>query len=122
MEVHEVVRVTGRTHSLTGIIVQWRDFDLDELLGRFNRYATVEARQMARQRRRARPVDVLLRPLLRFGWHYIARGEFRLGSQGVVHSGLKAAGEYMRWAKLWELQQPSHATRRDGLERAVRQY
>lgn len=120
MTVHEVVRVPGAVHRLTGIVVQWRGFDLDELLRRFNGYATAEARQLARNGRRARAVDVLLRPIARFCWHYAVRGEFRLGGRGLVHSGLKAASEYMRWAKLWELERPSPS--HDGLERSIRDH
>jgi hypothetical protein len=120
MAVHEVVRTAGRTHPLPGIVVQWRDFDLDELLGRFNRYATIEARQMATEGQRAYAVDVALRPLVRFGWHYVARREALLGGRGLVHSGLKAASEYMRWAKLWELQRHPDGDACGNLQRALR--
>jgi len=120
-DVHEQATVQGRTHQLPGILVQWRDFTIDELLRRFNRYATLESEQLARQGRRVRPIEVVLRPVARFGWHYVARGEFRLGARGLLHSALKATAEYMRCAKLWELQHQNDAAR-DGFDRAVKQH
>jgi (heptosyl)LPS beta-1,4-glucosyltransferase len=104
LQVHEVVRVPGTTHELPGQLLHWNEFTLDELVTLFNRYATVEARELAAAGRRTTAVEVVLRPLARFAWLYLGRGELRLGGHGAVHAGLKAAAEFMRYAKLWELQ------------------
>jgi len=106
MPVHEIVRCPGRTHLLPGWLLHWNDFDLDALITLFNRYATVEAHDLHDRGVRVRASSVVIRPVARFLWLYLARGEVRLGAHGVVHSGLKAASEFMRYAKLWELQQP----------------
>jgi (heptosyl)LPS beta-1,4-glucosyltransferase len=103
-EVHEVVRCPGMLHALRGPLLHWNEFTLDELLTLFNRYATIEARELAGAGRRTNALEVVLRPLARFAWLYLGRGELRLGGHGLVHAGLKAVSEYMRYAKLWELQ------------------
>ena len=104
MEVHEIVRVPGRYHQLDGLLLHWNDLSLDELSALFNRYATLEAAELHRKGVRSGPVKIAVRPVLRFLWHYVACGEARLGTPGLVHAGLKAQSEYLRFAKLWELQ------------------
>jgi (heptosyl)LPS beta-1,4-glucosyltransferase len=106
MPVHEVVRVPGRLHALDGILLHWNDLTLDELATLFNRYATVEAEDLHRRGVRAGPLALLGRPVLRFLWLYLARGEARLGTRGLIHAALKATSEFLRYAKLWELQHP----------------
>jgi (heptosyl)LPS beta-1,4-glucosyltransferase len=105
MTVHEELTCPGRRHRLEGVLLHWNDFSLDELITLFNRYATVEARALYTSGRRVHVLSVLSRPLLRFLWHYIAAGEFRLGQRGLMHSALKASSDFMRYAKLWELDQ-----------------
>lgn len=102
--VHEEVCCPGRRHRLPGLLLHRNDYTLDELVGLFNRYATLEAAELHAAGRRASAPAVVGRPLLRFLWHYVATGDARLGTRGVLHSGLKASAEYMRYAKLWELQ------------------
>jgi len=102
MAVHEVVRCPGSVHQLSGPLLHWNDLSLDELFSLFNRYASVEANDLYDRGVRAGALSVMVRPVLRFGWHYILRGEFLLGGRGVVHSAVKAASDLMRYAKLWE--------------------
>jgi glycosyltransferase involved in cell wall biosynthesis len=104
MNVHEEVRCPGRRHRLPGVLLHWNDSSLDELITLFNHYATVEAAELHAGGRRASAASVVYRPVLRFLWHYLGTGDIRLGGHGVVHSGLKAAADYMRYSKLWELQ------------------
>ena len=104
MAVHEVVRVPGAVHPLDGLLLHWNDLTLDELAALFNRYATLEAEDLHRRGARAGAASLLGRPVLRFLWLYVARGELRLGMRGLVHAGLKAVAEFLRYAKLWELQ------------------
>ncbi len=105
MAVHEEIRCPGRLHQLRGPLLHWNDFTVDELVALFNRYATVEARELDAAGVRAGPSHLVLRPVLRFLWHAVARGEARVGTRGVAHAGLKAAAELMRYLKLYELQQ-----------------
>jgi len=104
MAVHEEVRCAGARHRLDGVLLHRNDHTLDELITLFNRYASLEAAELHAAGRRARATDVVVRPALRFLWHYLGTGDVRLGARGLLHSGLKASADYMRYAKLWELE------------------
>ena len=108
MKVHEEVRFPGKVIPLQGILMHWRGYMMDEYITVFNRYATVEAEVLHERGCRANGSMILLRPILRFLWSYIARGGFRLGMRGLIHAMLQATSEYVRYTKLWEMQ---HATR-----------
>jgi (heptosyl)LPS beta-1,4-glucosyltransferase len=104
VSVHEEVACPGRRHRLRGLLLHWNGFSLDELVTLFNHYAGVEAAELYAAGRRASAATVVYRPILRFLWHYLGTGDVRLGGHGVVHSALKGAADFMRYAKLWELE------------------
>lgn len=104
MKVHEEVRFTGRAIPLDGILLHWRGYVMDEYITVFNRYATLEAQVLQENGYRLHPLIIILRPTLRFLWCYLAKGEFLLGTRGLIHALLKATEEYIRYAKLWEIQ------------------
>jgi glycosyltransferase involved in cell wall biosynthesis len=104
MEIHERVLAPGRLRALDGELLHWNDCSLDELLSIWNRNATVEARAMLAAGRRTSAAAVVGRPVLRFLWLYLLRGEARVRGHGLVHAALKASSDFMRLAKLWELQ------------------
>jgi len=104
MAVHEAVRVPGLCLALPGDLLHLSAMTIDDMVLNFNRYASVEARDLLERGRRTRPAEVLVRPVLRFAWQYLVIREFRLGGHGAVHAGLQAAREFLRYAKLWELQ------------------
>ena len=107
MSVHEEVRFPGKAVPLSGLLLHWNGLSVDEFVALFNRYATVEALALNASGTRARGLDLLIRPVSRFFWSYLARGGWRLGTRGLMHSALKASSDYMRYAKLWELQNVS---------------
>lgn len=104
MSVHEEVRFPGRAVPLSGVLLHWNDLNMDAYFSLFNRYATLEARSLEQSGVRARTLDLITRPVLRFFWSYFARGGWRLGTRGLMHALLKAGSDFMRYAKLWELQ------------------
>ena len=109
MPVHEEVRFPGESIPLGGVLLHWNGFTMDEFVPLFNRYATVEARTLDAGGKRATALDIFARPVLRFLWCYLARGGWRLGTRGLMHAMLKASSDYMRYAKLWELQNVTSA-------------
>jgi (heptosyl)LPS beta-1,4-glucosyltransferase len=104
MRVHEKVRFPGEAIPLQGILIHWRAYTMDEYITVFNRYATVEADVLNEKGRRANGYKIFLWPILRFLWNYVARGGARLGTRGLIHAMLQATSEYLRYAKLWEMQ------------------
>lgn len=103
MDVHEEVQLAGRAWPLNGMLIHWRGYTLNEYVPVFDRYATVEAASLHRQGVNLAAPKVLLRPLMRFAWLYFVRGDYRLGTRGLIHAMLKAFQEFLRYAKLWEL-------------------
>jgi (heptosyl)LPS beta-1,4-glucosyltransferase len=104
MRVHEEVRFPGEVIPLRGILIHWRAYTMDEYVTVFNRYATVEAEVLNEKGRRANGYRIFLWPILRFLWNYVARGGARLGTRGLIHAMLQATSEFIRYAKLWEMQ------------------
>jgi hypothetical protein len=99
--VHERLHVTGSTADLPGTIEHrsyetWADCR-DKLL----RYAAAGAEKARRAGRRAGPLDVLLRPPLRFLRMYVLQLGFLDGARGVAVCALAAAQVLMRYAELW---------------------
>jgi len=105
--VHEEVVCPGARHRLDGVLLHINHAPVDELLAGANRYASLEARELAAGGRRVSAAEVVLRPVARFLWHLVVVGEWRQRGHGVVHAGIKATAEFMRQAKRWELQQGS---------------
>jgi (heptosyl)LPS beta-1,4-glucosyltransferase len=104
MRVHEEVRFPGEAIPLRGVLIHWRAYTMDEYITVFNRYATVEAEILNEKGRRANGYRIFLWPILRFLWNYVARGGARLGTRGLIHAMLQATSEFIRYAKLWEMQ------------------
>ncbi|HYM80564.1 MAG TPA: glycosyltransferase family 2 protein [Candidatus Limnocylindria bacterium] len=99
--VHERVIVDGRIAELPGVIEhhsyeRWQDCR-DKLV----RYAAAGAERSRRAGRRAGPLDVLLRPPLRFIRMYLLQGGFLDGAHGLVLCALAAAQVLLKYAELW---------------------
>lgn len=103
MTVHEECHIKGRALPLNGALLHWRGYTMEDYFPLFNRYATLEAAALRQHGIRATPFSLVSRPVLRFLWLYIYKQEFRLGTRGLIHSLLKATSEFMRYAKLWEM-------------------
>lgn len=103
MAVHEEVLVPGERHPLDGALLHWRGYQLDDYVRTFDRYAAQEAAELVGNGARIGFLHVAFRPVLRFGWLYVVRGDWRLGTHGLVHSMLKGVHEFLRYARAWEL-------------------
>lgn len=108
MLIHEEVVAAGARIPLPGKLLHWRDFHLNERFNQDNRNATLEAAMMASQGARWNTARLVGKPILRFLWTYLACSAWRKGSHGLVFSLSRAMSEFMRQAKLWELQAVQH--------------
>lgn len=104
MEIHELVQVPGTVHPLGGRLLHWNDLTIDQFVTMFNRYATTEAREMYAAGKRTSAPEVLARPVLRMGWVLFFRGAIRLRGHGLMYAAMRGLGDFVRYAKLWELQ------------------
>lgn len=104
IRLHEEVLFPGKAIPLQGVLIHWRCYVMDEYISVFNRNATVEAEMLYEKGCRANGFTIFLRPILRFLWCYIARGGFRIGTRGFIYATVMATYEYIRYAKLWEME------------------
>jgi glycosyltransferase involved in cell wall biosynthesis len=104
MAIHELVQVQGTVHELAGTLLHWNDLTIDQFISMFNRYATTEARELYEQGARTNALEVLVRPILRMGWVLFFRGAIRLRGRGLMYASIRGFGDFVRYAKLWELQ------------------
>lgn len=103
--IHEEVIFPGRSIPLKpGFMVHCRNFTFQQQMHRLVDITQDEAAQMTNRGVRASAIKVIVWPLLRFLWVYVRKGGWRLGGPGLVHAGMVAVAEYLRWTTLWEKQ------------------
>jgi glycosyltransferase involved in cell wall biosynthesis len=102
--VHESVRADGAVGYLKNELEHHPYRDLSEHLIRMDRYTTLAARQMHEQGRRATVLGLLIHPRLAFFRNYVLKGGFRDGKAGLVISLVNSYYVFLKFAKLWELQ------------------
>jgi (heptosyl)LPS beta-1,4-glucosyltransferase len=102
--VHESVSVGGPVGSLRGELQHFAYRNIADHLETIDRYSTYAARQMREKGRRARVLDLAVHPPLAFLRNYAIHGGFRDGVPGFIISSMNAYYVFLKFAKLWELQ------------------
>ena len=103
--VHEAVAVRGTLGSLRHELQHYAYRDIADHLETIDRYTGYAARQMYESGRRASLVQIAGHPPLAFLRNYILRGGIRDGGPGLIISAMNAYYVFLKFAKLWELQQ-----------------
>lgn len=103
--VHESVTVHGSRGRLAGDLHHYAYRDIGEHLDTIDRYTALAAKQMFESGRRTHVLQLVVHPPLAFLRNYIARGGLRLGTAGFVVSALNTYYVFLKFARLWELQQ-----------------
>lgn len=110
--VHESVAVTGPVSRLRGELLHFPYRDIADHLRTIDEYTTLWSRDARRSGQRARTGDLLLAPAWAFLRNYLVRGGWRLGWVGFTISTLNSYYTFLKFAKLFELQeQPQSPTR-----------
>jgi len=105
MRVHSDVDVsTGKIGRIHGQFMHLTCPCFTEYLEKVNRYTLWSALSMYEKGKRVSMLGLLLRGPLRFLQMYFLRGGFLDGSAGVVVCGTTAYYNFLKYAKLWELQ------------------
>ncbi len=105
--VHERVEVKGPTRYLRHPMEHHTYRSLSEFLQRMDRYSTLAAEEMEREKRKFRHTDSLLRPPLTFLQMYLLRAGFLEGYAGFLLSLLYSFYTFAKYSKLKELQERS---------------
>jgi glycosyltransferase involved in cell wall biosynthesis len=102
--VHESVSVRGTTGRLRGELQHFAYRDVADHLETIDRYTTDAARQMHESGRRGSLLQIAGHPPLAFLRNYLMRGGIRDGVPGFIISALNSYYVFLKFAKLWELQ------------------
>ena len=97
------MEIQGKTLPLTQPLIHETYRTLADFFQRMDRYSTLAAREMNREGRKFRWVDVLFRPPLTFLQMYILRAGFLEGGDGLVVSVLYSFYTFAKYAKLREI-------------------
>lgn len=103
--VHEAVQVSGTTDRLHHSLLHDTYRTLAEFHERTGRYAELAAVQMKTEGRPFRITDLLARPAWTFFRMYLLRQGFREGLHGLLLCGLYAYYTFLKYARLWEMEQ-----------------
>lgn len=99
--VHERVRVEGRLGRLDGAIEHHSYATWDACVRKLTVYASAGAERARRAGRAAGPLDVVLRPPLRFLRMYVLQLGVLDGFHGLLVCALAAAQVFLKYAELW---------------------
>lgn len=102
--VHESVRADGPIGYLTNDLQHYAYRDIAHHHQAMDRYTTLAARQMHEQGRRAGVLDVVIHPPAAFLRNYLLKRGFMDGLPGFIISAMNAYYVFLKFAKLWELQ------------------
>lgn len=107
--VHSKVVVEGAAGRIDEVMYHDTYRNFDEFLTTSNRFTTWGAQDAYEKGKRARLIDLVLRPGQRFLKMYLFRLGFLDGYHGAVLCGLSAFSVFMKYAKLWNLERLSGA-------------
>lgn len=113
---HDRIDLRGDRRPLGGKLLHWNYRDLSDHIATIDTFSAKQAQGMREEGIRFRLRDLLVRPLYRFIKGYFLRGGFRMGLPGFLVSVSTAYYVFMKYAKLWEMEQ--HTGERG--EKAVR--
>jgi glycosyltransferase involved in cell wall biosynthesis len=102
--VHSKVVVDGRVGRIEEPMYHDTYRNFDEYFATFQRFTSWGAQDLYEKGRRARVIDLTVRPALRFFKMYVLRRGFLDGYRGAVLCGLGAFSVFTKYAKLWNLQ------------------
>jgi len=100
---HGRVALTGVRARLPGELEHYSYRDLADQVARIQDFSRVQAEALFARGRRARVLDLLLRPPLRFLRAFLLKQGFRDGVPGLVIATATAFHVFLKYAKLWEL-------------------
>ena len=103
--VHESVVLDGPPGRLRGELEHHPYRDIAHHLRTIDRYTSLAAEQMRKNGRRAGVSDLALQAPAAFLRNYLLRGGVRDGATGLLVSILNSIYVFLKFAKLWELQQ-----------------
>lgn len=101
---HDKFMTRGVSKKLAGDILHFQNWDLFTYANRTALYSNISAMEYHRRGGRARWHHITIRPLYTFLYRYFFRLGFVEGFHGFVISFMGAVGTFLKYSKLYELQ------------------
>jgi glycosyltransferase involved in cell wall biosynthesis len=111
-EIHPGIVIDGPIEALDGLLLHFPYPTLEDYLGKFNRYTSAAARDRLKAGKRVRWSDRFLSPPGRFLRTYFLRYGFLDGYPGFVLAVLGAFYVFVRYTKMWQMQNAEALTQR----------
>lgn len=105
LDPHDRVELDGPAERLPGRMLHWNYRHLSDHIQTLDRFSARMARSLADSGVRFRVWDMVMRPPARFLKSYVLRLGFLRGLPGFIVSIAGAYYVFMKYAKLWELEQ-----------------
>ena len=103
--VHEGFNLDGKLGYLREHAIQYPWDTIEQACAKLQRYSTLMARRYDEMNRQASLPKMLLSPIAMFARVYILKQGFRDGRHGLALATLYAYYTFLKYVKLWELQQ-----------------
>ncbi len=100
---HQTARVNGRVEVLEGEFLHYTKRDLSEHHRVTEEYASLAAAHLASEGKKIGALGLLTGALAAFIRTYFLKLGFRDGVQGMIIAGFTAYGVFLKYAKLWEI-------------------
>lgn len=104
-QVHESVTLQGTPGLLHYELQHYAYRDISDHLATIDRYTTLAAEQWLAEGRRTNGFEMFVHPRLAFLRNYLLRGGITEGAAGLLISKMNSYYVFLKFAKLWELQQ-----------------
>ena len=105
-KVHEGLELNGEKGRLKHDLLHYTDKDLDHYLWKFNRYTSYAAQELFEKGKKGGIGAIIFRPLFAFVKMYFLKKGFLDGVEGLMLCLLSSGYVAMKYAKLWEANQP----------------
>ena len=102
---HDHVRVQGRVKRLRSDLHHYSYSSLSDHLRTINSFTGIAAREKMKQGVRWALLRMVLQPPFKFFKMFILKQGFREGAVGLIMASMGAFYVFLKYAKLWELQQ-----------------
>lgn len=103
--VHESIQVDGVAKRLYAPFKHYGETSIQVKLDKINRYSELSAQQKFERGKRCTPMRLFFYPVFYFFRQYFIKRQIFNGVAGVVNATLNSYYAYLKYAKLYELQQ-----------------
>jgi len=113
--VHEKVELSGgRAGYIDEPMLHYSSSNISQYVGKLNLYTDLESAYMAGRQKRISAVGIFTKPMLRFIQKYIVQLGFMDGPEGFIFYTFSSYYDFVRCAKLWEINNAGSSIRSKG--------